>query len=162
MLFDDIILYIELFVIKWLLIWVHTFVNSFVHLRNGFILRMCTGTCIGKVVRWTPICLEVLRFLLDLMDSSTKFQAPPQAAYSLWSCEKVYHKQEVCFLLYFLCQIVSWQYNPKLLDKNWPCTVINDHDWQLWNCPLKRKFKTLKQSRIMFIWMLMWELLCIT
>jgi len=48
----------------------------------------------------------------QLMDSSTNFQALPQAAYFLWSCDKVYHKQEVCFLLYFLGQIVSWQYNP--------------------------------------------------
>ena len=70
------------------------------------------------------------------MDSSTIFQAPPQAAYFLWSCDKVYHKHEVCFLLHFLGQVVSWQYNPNLLDLNWPCTVINDHDWQLWNCPL--------------------------
>jgi len=70
------------------------------------------------------------------MDSSTNFQAPPQAAHFLWSCDKVYHKQEVCFILYFLGQIVSWQYNPNLLDVNWPCTVINDHDWQLWICPL--------------------------
>ena len=46
----------------------------------------------------------------------TNFQAPPQAAYFLWSCDKVYHKQEVCFLLYFLGQIVSWQYNPNLLN----------------------------------------------
>ena len=50
------------------------------------------------------------------MDSSTNCQAPPQAAYFLWSCDKVYHKQEVCFLLYILGQIVSWQYNPNLLD----------------------------------------------
>ena len=50
------------------------------------------------------------------IDSSTHFQAPPQAAYFLWSCDKVYHKQEVCFLLYFLGQIVSWQYNPNILD----------------------------------------------
>jgi len=50
------------------------------------------------------------------MDSSTNFQAPPQVAYFHWSCDKVYNEQEVCFLLYFLGQIVSWQYNPNLLD----------------------------------------------
>ena len=50
------------------------------------------------------------------MDNFTNFQAPPQEAYLLWSCDKVYHKQEVCFLLYFLGQIISWQYNPNLLD----------------------------------------------
>ena len=43
----------------------------------------------------------------SLMDSSTNVQAPPQAAYFLLSCDKVYHKQEVYFLLYFLGQIVS-------------------------------------------------------
>jgi len=50
------------------------------------------------------------------MDGSTSFQAPPQAAYFLWYCDKVYHKQEVCFLVYLLGQIVSRQYNPNLLD----------------------------------------------
>ena len=34
------------------------------------------------------------------MDSSTNFQAPPQAAYCHWSCYKVYHKQEVCFFVF--------------------------------------------------------------
>ena len=53
---------------------------------------------------------------LILMVSFTIFPAPPLAAYFLWSCDKVYHKQEVCFHLYFLGQIVSWQYNPNLLD----------------------------------------------
>jgi len=50
------------------------------------------------------------------IDSSTNCQAPPHAVYSVWSCDKVYDKQEVCFLLYFLGQTVSWQYNPNLLD----------------------------------------------
>jgi len=34
-------------------------------------------------------------------DSSTYIQPPIQAAYFLWSCDKVYHTQEVCFLLFF-------------------------------------------------------------
>jgi len=34
------------------------------------------------------------------MDSSTIFQAPPQTAYLLWSCDKDYHKQEVCFFVF--------------------------------------------------------------
>ena len=57
-------------------------------------------------------CFDFLHCLLNLsiMDSSTIFQALPQAAYFLWSCDKVYHKQEICFLLYM--RIVSWQYNP--------------------------------------------------
>ena len=56
------------------------------------------------------------RIIAATMDSSTNLHAPPHAAYSLWSCDKVYHKQEVCFLSYFLDQIVSWQYYPNLLD----------------------------------------------
>ena len=43
---------------------------------------------------------------------------------------------EGVFLLCFLGQIVTWQYNLNLLDQNWPCTVINDHDWQLRYGPL--------------------------
>jgi len=61
------------------------------------------------------VCVLILT-VLGSMDSSTNFQAPPNAAYFLWSCGKVYHNQEICFLLYFLGQIVSWQYNPNLLD----------------------------------------------
>ena len=41
-----------------------------------------------------------------------------------------------CFLLCFLGQIVTWQYNPNLFDYIWPCTVIIDHNWQLQICPL--------------------------
>jgi len=37
-------------------------------------------------------------------------------AVSHCSCDKVYHKREVRFLLYFLGQIVTWQYHPNLLD----------------------------------------------
>jgi len=55
-------------------------------------------------------------FVWKAMDSSTHFQAPPQAAYFLWSCDKVYHKQEVSHLLYFLGQIVNWQYSTNILD----------------------------------------------
>jgi len=39
------------------------------------------------------------------MHSSTIFQAPPIAVDFFWSCDKVYHKQEVCFLLLFIGQI---------------------------------------------------------
>ena len=62
--------------------------------------------------------MTMTSFIIEIqgMDSSTIFQAPPQAAYFLWSYDKVYHKQEICFLLYFLGQIVSWHYNPNLLD----------------------------------------------
>jgi len=65
----------------------------------------------------TPVLCNWCHFTAEcIMDSSTHFQAPLQAAYFLWSCDKVYHKQDVCFLLYFLGQIVSWQYNPNPLD----------------------------------------------
>ena len=44
------------------------------------------------------------------MHSSTKFQAPTIAVYFfLSSCDKVNYKQEVCFLLYLLGQIVTRQ-----------------------------------------------------
>ena len=36
------------------------------------------------------------------LDSSTNVQAPPNVVYFLSSCDKVYHKQEVGFLLYLL------------------------------------------------------------
>jgi len=48
------------------------------------------------------------------------------------SCDKVYDKQKVRFLFYILSQIVTWQYIHNPLDYNWPCSIINDHDWQLW------------------------------
>jgi len=36
------------------------------------------------------------------MDSYTNFQAPPQAVYFLWSCDKVYHKQEAFFCVFYV------------------------------------------------------------
>jgi len=47
------------------------------------------------------------------MHHFANFQAPPSAVDFQWSCEQVYHKQEVpvCFLLCFLGHIVIWQYN---------------------------------------------------
>ena len=50
------------------------------------------------------------------MHSSTNFQAPPYVVDLLWSCDKVYHKQEVGFLFYLQGQLVTWQYNPNPLD----------------------------------------------
>ena len=46
---------------------------------------------------------------------------PPHSVVFFCSCDKVYHKLEVSFL-YLLGQILTWQYNYYLLDKNWPCT----------------------------------------
>jgi len=41
-----------------------------------------------------------------------------------------------CFPL-ILGKMFTWQCIPNPLDLNWPfITVINVHDWQLWNCPL--------------------------
>jgi len=70
------------------------------------------------------------------MQSSEKLQYPPFYVVSLCSCDKVNDKQEVCFILYLLGQIVALQYNPNLLDENRPCPVINHHDWQFGNCQL--------------------------
>jgi len=95
------------------------------------LLDITNWPSIGACVWWSVIWCDVMwcdrkasvypiypgfHLTAPIMDSSTNFQAPPHAAYFLWSCDKVYHKQEVCFLLYFLGQIVSWQYNPNLLD----------------------------------------------
>jgi len=41
------------------------------------------------------------------MDCFTIFKLLPMRNIFLWSCDKVYHKQEVCFLLYFLGQTVN-------------------------------------------------------
>jgi len=75
------------------------------------------------------------------MHSSENVWFPHNPAGVHCSCDKVNHKQEVRFLLYLLSQIVTWQYtcNPNPLDEYGPCTVINDYDWQLRNCPLPCK-----------------------
>ena len=41
------------------------------------------------------------------MHSCANFQSPPTYVVILCSCDKVYHKQEVCILLYLLGQIVT-------------------------------------------------------
>jgi len=70
------------------------------------------------------------------MRCSANFQSPPISVLFICSCEHVYHKHELNFLLYLLCQIVNWQYNTNPLDLNWPCAAIIDQDWQLGNCSL--------------------------
>ena len=48
---------------------------------------------------------------------STKVLSPPPTFAEIHcSCNKVYHKHEVLFLLYILGQIVTWQYIPNPLD----------------------------------------------
>jgi len=42
-----------------------------------------------------------------LMHSSTNFQTPPISVVFLCSCDMIYNKQEVCFLLYLLGHIVT-------------------------------------------------------
>jgi len=52
------------------------------------------------------------RFLLGEpkpIHSFAKRQSSPLSVLSFCSCDMVYHKQEVCFLLYELGQIVTWQ-----------------------------------------------------
>ena len=41
----------------------------------------------------------------DVMHSSTNVKPPPNAVDFLWSCDKVYHKQEVGLPLYLLGQL---------------------------------------------------------
>jgi len=81
-------------------------------------------------------------FLIQVMHSSAIFQSPPISIVFYCSCDKVYHQQEVGFLLYLLTllgQIVIWLNKPNPLDWNWLCTVINDNNWQLQNCPLRHQ-----------------------
>ena len=87
--------------------------------------------------------MSIMFFSSWLVDSHSRdnacFHKFLISAHICWihcSCDKVNHIQEVRFLLYILGQIVTWQYIPNPLELSWPCTVINDHDWQWWNCPL--------------------------
>ena len=41
------------------------------------------------------------------MHSSAKMQTPPITVIFLCSCENVDHKQEACFVLCLICQIVT-------------------------------------------------------
>jgi len=88
---------------------------------------------------WTSGIIDCMFFVCCLqltMHSSTNLKSSPTFAEIHCSCNKVYYKQELHILLCILGQIVAWQYIPKPLDSNWPCTVINDHEWLLWNCLL--------------------------
>jgi len=44
---------------------------------------------------------------VDRIPSSAKHQSLPFSVLSFRFCDKVYHKQEVCFLLYVLGQLVT-------------------------------------------------------
>ena len=57
---------------------------------------------------WRGICQQ--QYLAAI------FQAHPISVIFLCSCDMVNHKQEVCFLLYLLGLIVTWQYSSNLLD----------------------------------------------
>jgi len=97
------------------------------------ILRIAAFTYIvlifmNEINFWRIMHRCIIKDVLRSMHRSAKFQTPPNAVDLLWSCEGV-------FLL-----VVTWQYNPNLLDWNWPCTVINDHNWPLRN----GSFKSLK------------------
>ena len=50
------------------------------------------------------------------MHGSKSFQSPSTFAEIQCSCDRVYHKQEVRFLLYLLGQIITRQYIPNPLD----------------------------------------------
>ena len=87
------------------------------------------------------VFFQILRYThRDLGNASfRKTPSPPFSVVLLCSCEKVFYKEEVRFLLYLICQIVTWQNNSFSLDLNLPCIVY--HDWHLGNCPLSFKFK---------------------
>jgi len=62
------------------------------------------------------------------MHISANVYTLPISVVSLCSCDNIYHKQEVGFLLYLLGQIVTLQYTSNPVDKNSPSTAINFHD----------------------------------
>ena len=76
-----------------------------------------------------------------VMHRSAKFQTPPNAVYLLRSCEGLWRGLSFVFSRPECHLTFTWQYNPNILDLNWQCTVINDHDWQLRNGPLSREAK---------------------
>jgi len=49
----------------------------------------------------------MLRSCFEDMHSSANFQSPPNSVVFFGLCDMVYHKQEVCFILYLLGQIVT-------------------------------------------------------
>ena len=55
-------------------------------------------------------CITVAR------NENAQCQSPPFSVLFFCSCNKVYHKQEVRFLLYKLCQIVTDNHNSNTLD----------------------------------------------
>ena len=56
----------------------------------------------------------------------SELQSPPFSVHFFCLCDKVYHKQERRFLMHF---IIYYNHNPNPMALNWPCTIINDHDW---------------------------------
>ena len=70
----------------------------------------CTIMLYGTSIQ---ICLLILREYRKhreyktIRHISTHFQASPNAVDFLCSCDKVYHKQEVCFLLHLPGQLVA-------------------------------------------------------
>jgi len=57
-----------------------------------------------------------MKYEMNWMHCSTYFKYPPTFAELHCLCDKVYHKQEVRFLLYVLGPIVTRQYIPNPLD----------------------------------------------
>ena len=63
---------------------------------------------------------------IPFMHRSAHFQLSPHPVDFLKYFKGIYFEHDICFLLCFLGQIITWQKNPYLLDYVWPCTVIND------------------------------------
>jgi len=97
---------------KYIFWWCYMYTCTYV---TNIIILWCYMYIYEKYLLWW-CCMYIMYILTRRKHSFTNFQAPPNAVDFLWSCDKVYHKQEVNFLLYFLGQIVTWQYNCNLLD----------------------------------------------
>ena len=101
---------------------VHMSLNKGSYLQKTFITQIYTPF-------WSLMPLWIIPQFLNLR---------PKMAKIYCICDNAYHKQEPCFPLSELGQIVIWAKTYQPLDQNWPCTVIIYPDWQLWNYPLHR------------------------
>jgi len=99
--------------------------------RTACILHeLCSGTAQND---------EGIGVITNLLDTRFEDNAPFRKI-SNFFCFDLVKACERVFPLCFLGQIVTWQFNPNLLDTNWPCTVINDNDWHLRNGPSHARF----------------------
>ena len=70
--------------------------------KKIMLFQMVTISCWNLCIHvWAfNVMLSCLSHNGTINHSSANLHAPSHAAYFLWSCDKVYHKQEVCFFVF--------------------------------------------------------------